>query len=153
MTQSIIHTGKVLRQLVVGQIQGLTESQLDVVAQGFNNSIRWNVGHIIYWMDRYASLSFGTPSQIPAQYTTFFNSGTKPSDWTQTPPTKEELSGLLIAQLSKLSELSPELLDQQLQEPYALGPFQFVTAGELMNFALHHEAIHLGVITSQMKFI
>jgi hypothetical protein len=45
------------------------------------------------------------------------------------------------------------MLDSKLQTPFVMGPFQFDTAGELFNFALMHEAMHLGVISSQMKFI
>ncbi|WP_079912517.1 DinB family protein [Paenibacillus sp. 32352] len=153
MTQSIIHTGKVLRQIVVGQLQGVAETQMDIQPEGFSNTVRWNIGHMVYWMDKYASLSFGFPSDIPPQYETLFNSGTKPSDWTAAPPSKEELIGLLTAQLSRLSELTPQLLEQELQSPFAMGPFQFNTAGELFNFALMHEAIHLGVISSQLKLV
>lgn len=153
MTQSIINTGKVLRQIVIGQVQGISETQFDVQPESFNNTIRWNIGHMIYWMDKYSMLSFGSPSAIPAQYEELFNSGTKPSDWTIAPPSKEELIQLLMQQLSGLSELKPELLDKNLQSPFEMGPFQFITAGELFNFALMHEAIHLGTISSQFKLI
>lgn len=153
MAQSIVNTGKILRQIVIGQLQGVSEAQLDIQPEGFNNTIRWNIGHMVYWMDKYSMLSLGYPSEIPSQYETLFGSGTKPSNWTATPPSKEELTQLLAAQLSRLSELEPELLDQKLQSPFELGPFQFITAGELFNFALMHEAIHLGVISSQLKLI
>jgi hypothetical protein len=153
MSQSIINTGKVLRQILIGQLQGISETKLDIQPEGFNNTVRWNVGHIIYWMDKYSTLTFGTSSTIPAQYETLFNSGTKPSDWSIAPPSKEELTQLLVEQLSRLSEQKPELLDKKLSSPYEMGPFQFDTAGELFNFALMHEAIHLGTISSQMKWI
>ncbi|MFD0697697.1 DinB family protein [Paenibacillus sp. GCM10027628] len=149
--QSIINTGKILRQIVIGQLQGVSEDQLDMQPEGFNNTIRWNVGHMIYWMDKYSTLSFGSPSAIPAHFEALFCSGTKPSDWTIAPPSKEELTELLVAQLSRLSELTPERLDTNLQLPFEMGPFQFNTSGELFNFALMHEAIHLGILSSQMK--
>lgn len=153
MTQSIINTGKVLHQVVIGTLQGVTEGDFDKQPEGFNNTIRWNVGHMIYWMDKYSTLSFGSPSAIPDSYDTLFNSGTKPLDWTFAPPSKEELVEMLTAQLSRLSELTPEMLGEKLSTPYALGPFQFNTAGELFNFALIHDAIHLGTISSQLKVL
>ncbi|QHW29619.1 DinB family protein [Paenibacillus rhizovicinus] len=151
MTQAIIHTGKVLRQVVIGQLQGITEEQFDIQPSGFNNTIRWNAGHIVYWMDKYATLCFGSPSVIPVKYETLFNSGTKPADWTMAPPSKEELIQMLVEQLSDLSERTPEMLNEKLQPTYEFGPFRFNNAGELFNFALIHEAIHLGVISSQLK--
>lgn len=60
---------------------------------------------------------------------------------------------MLKAQLSRLSELTPELLEKELSTPYAFGPFEFNTAGELFNFALIHESIHLGTISSQLKVV
>lgn len=151
MAKSIISTGKILRQIVVGQLQVVSENQFDIQSKGFNNTIRWNVGHMAYWMDKYSTLSFGSPSAIPHQYEALFGSGTKPSDWTITPPSKEELTEILMAQLSRLSELTPEMLDRNLQSPFTMGPFQFMTSGELFNFALMHEAIHLGIISSHLK--
>ncbi|WP_029192591.1 DinB family protein [Paenibacillus harenae] len=153
MTQSIINTGKVLHQVVLGKLQGVEDGYFDKQPEGFNNTIRWNVGHMIYWMDKYSTLSFGSPSAIPDSYDTLFNSGTKPLDWTFAPPSKEELVETLAAQLSRLSELTPEMLGEKLSTPYALGPFHFDTAGELFNFALIHEAIHLGTISSQVKVL
>ncbi|WP_274654627.1 DinB family protein [Paenibacillus humicola] len=151
MANSIISSGKVLRQIVIGQLQGISEDQFDVQVKGFNNTIRWNVGHMVYWMDKYSTLSFGLPSAIPPHYESLFGSGTKPSEWTMTPPSKEELTERLMAQLSRLSELTTEMMDRKLQSPYVMGPFQFLTSGELFNFALMHEAIHLGIISSQLK--
>lgn len=153
MANSIITSGRVLHQIIVGQLQGVSEVQFDIQAIGFNNTIRWNVGHMVYWMDKYSTLSFGLPSAIPPRYESLFGSGTKPSEWTITPPSSEELTELLMAQLSRLSELTPEMLDLKLQSPYIMGPFQFITSGELFNFALMHEAIHLGIISSQLKAI
>ena len=153
MSNSIIATGKVLRQIVIGQLQGVPEDQFDIQPRGFNNTVRWNAGHMVYWMDKYAALSFGLPSSIPPHYESLFGSGTRPSEWTTTPPSKEELTERLMAQLSRLSELTPDMLDLKLQSPYIMGPFQFVTSGELFNFALMHEAIHLGVISGQLKAI
>lgn len=153
MPNSIISTGKVLRQLLIGTLQEIPEDRFDVQPAGFNNTIRWNAGHIAYWMDKYTALSFGLPSAIPPRYEALFASGTKPADWTETPPSKEELAEQLAAQLTRISELAPGMLDAELQTPFVMGPFRFETSGELFNFALMHEAIHLGVITSQLKAI
>ncbi|WNQ14032.1 DinB family protein [Paenibacillus aurantius] len=153
MSEMIINTVKIVRPVVLQQVQGIPEERFDVQPAGFNNTIRWNVGHMIYWMQEYSALSFGFPSTIPDSYAALFNSGTKPSDWTMAPPSKEEMIDLLTAQLSRLSELTPEMLSQKLSTPYAMGPFLFHTAGELFNFALIHEAIHLGTISSQLKVL
>ncbi|AYB44128.1 DinB family protein [Paenibacillus lautus] len=151
MSEMIISTAKFGRQVMLQQVQAIPEEQFDIQTAGFNNTIRWNVGHIIYWMDTYITLSFGSPSAIPDSYALLFNSGTKPSEWKVAPPSKKELVEMLTAQLSRLSELNSDMLEEKLSTPYVMGPFQFSTAGELFNFALLHEAIHLGTISSLLK--
>ncbi|MFC5650223.1 DinB family protein [Paenibacillus solisilvae] len=151
MSQTIIHTGSVLRQLVIGQIQAIPKELFDVQANGFNNTIRWNVGHIIYWMDAYSKQCFEPESLIPASYSRLFNSGTKPTDWTEIPPTTDGLIQALAEQLNRISEVSEAALEAELKSPLEVGPFRFVTAGEVYNFAFLHEAIHLGTISSLWK--
>ncbi|MFD0587298.1 DinB family protein [Paenibacillus sp. GCM10027627] len=153
MTQAILNTAQVLRQIVIGTLGQISETGMDTQPEGFNNTIRWNVGHIVYWMDKYSTLSFNSPPQLPELYEAYFNSGTKPSNWVEAPPSKEELMEQLSAQFARLSPLTPELLNTKLQSPFELGPFKFHTSGELFNFALMHEAIHLGVISSQLKLV
>jgi len=153
MSEMIINTAKIVRQVVLQQVEAIREELYDIQAEGFNNTIRWHVGHMVYWLDKYSTLSFGSPSAIPDSYDTLFNSGTKPSDWTFAPPSKEELVEMLTVQLTLLSEMTPEMLGKELSTPYALGPFQFNTAGELINFAMIHEAIHLGTISSLQKIL
>ncbi|MEC0256645.1 DinB family protein [Paenibacillus lautus] len=153
MSEMMINTAKTARQVLLQQVQAIPEELFDIQPAGFNNTIRWNVGHMIYWMDKYSPLIFGSPSAIPDLYETLFNSGTKPLDWTFAPPSKEELVEMLTTQLSRLSELKPEMLGEKLSTPFALGPFQFNISGELLNFILFHEAFHLGTIASQLKVL
>jgi hypothetical protein len=51
MSVMIINTAKIVRQVVLQQVQAIPEELFNVQAAGFNNTIRWNVGHIIYWME------------------------------------------------------------------------------------------------------
>jgi len=153
MSEMIINTAKTGRQLVLQQAKAIPEQLFDIQPAGFNNTIRWNLGHMIYWMDKYSLLIFGSPPAISDSYDTLFNSGTKPLDWTFDPPSKEELVEMLTAQLSRISDLTPEMLGEKLSTPFTLGPFQFNTPGELLNFTLIHEAFHLGTISSQLKVL
>ena len=153
MSEMIINTATTARQLVLQQVQAIPEELFDIQPAGFNNTIRWNVGHMIYWMDKYSPLIFGSPSAIPDLYDTLFNTGTSPLNWTIAPPSKEELVEMVTAQITRLSALTPEMLGEKLSTPFALGPFQFNTSGELLNFILIHEAHHLGTVSSQLKVL
>ncbi|WP_312876245.1 DinB family protein [Paenibacillus alginolyticus] len=100
MSKMIIDTAKTVRQVVLYQAQAIPEELFDIQADSYNNTIRWNIGHMIYWMDTYMTLGFSKESAIPASYASFFNSGTAPANWVDTPPSKEELIQQLSSQLT-----------------------------------------------------
>lgn len=51
MSKMIIDTAKTVRQVVLYQVQAIPEELFDIQADSYNNTIRWNIGHMIYWMD------------------------------------------------------------------------------------------------------
>lgn len=153
MSEMIIHTAKNVRQLVLQQVQAIPEENFDMQPQPYNNTLRWNVGHIIYWMDLCMSLGFSKASAIPDNYASFFNSGTTPANWTGSPPSKDELIEQLVLQLNVISELAPDRLEASLAAPLQLGPLTFHRAGELLNFVLIHEGMHLATCGCLLKSI
>lgn len=153
MSQNIVNTAKTLHQMAFHQIQSIPEELFDIQPASFNNTIRWHVGHILVTLNYFLSISVSHQFKLPESYVGLFNTGTKPSEWTVTPPTKEELMQYLSGQLESLSEISASALEQPLKAPIDLGKMHFETAGELVNFALIHEAMHLGNISSMLKVI
>lgn len=153
MSEMIIDTAKKVRQVALYQAQAIPEELFDIQADSYNNTIRWNLGHMIYWMDAYMTLGFSKESAIPASYAAFFNSGTAPANWVDMPPSKEELIQQLSGQLNSLSELTPESLELPLEAPLQFGPLTFHRAGELLNFGLVHEGMHLATCGCLLKVI
>ncbi|GKU77685.1 hypothetical protein L3i20_v220820 [Paenibacillus sp. L3-i20] len=64
---------------------------------------------------------------------------------------KEKLLSHLSEQCEALANIAAESLHKPRQVPFELGPFRFNTAGELFNFAVGHEAVHLGIISGISK--
>ncbi|WP_289139878.1 DinB family protein [uncultured Brevibacillus sp.] len=153
MSQNILHTGKLVHNMALQQIQAIPEELFDIQPPQFNNTIRWHVGHIIASLNYFLSLAVPFDFEIPESYSGLFGGGTKPSEWTVTPPTKEELIMYLSGQLESLASVSPSALEEKLKSPVDLGTMHFETAGELVNSALMHEATHLGNISSMLKVI
>ncbi|MFC5401345.1 DinB family protein [Cohnella soli] len=153
MSQASIQAAKTARQLVIGAMQSIPEEIYDITPAGFNNTIRWNAGHMITTLDWF--LSPGSPllTKLPEGYSDLFKSGTKPSDWEGTPPSKAELLQYLTAQLDDLSLIDPGLLELPLKSPFEWGGLKFLTAGEVFSFAFIHEGLHLGVISSLVKAV
>ncbi|WP_134685746.1 DinB family protein [Brevibacillus migulae] len=153
MAQASIQTAKTVRQLAIGSLQAIPEELFDIQPNGFNNTIRWNIGHIAAMQDVFLANGLEIPSDLPSNYNKMFFMGTKPADWADTPPSKEELLQTLSTQFNRLSEVSPDKLNESFHSPREMGPFTFSCRDEVFQFALIHEAVHLGVISSMVKAI
>lgn len=153
MSQASIQTAKTAHQLVIGSIQAIPEEIYDITPAGFNNTIRWNAGHIVTMLNWFLSAGPALNTKLPESYSGLFMTGTKPSDWTVTPPSKEELIQFLSAQLDDLFHVDTESLNMPLNAPFEMGSLKLETAGELFNFAFIHEAVHLGIISSLVKAV
>jgi uncharacterized damage-inducible protein DinB len=131
------------------ELQDVTPEQASVQPEGFNNTIHWQVGHVLTVTEQFM-LGFPKKStHLPANYIELFGNGTKPADWTGDVPSLEVLAVQLGEQLGRLKEVPAELLDQKLKTPF-LG---LETFGELANMALFHESYHLGQIHLMKRLV
>ncbi|CAM3317562.1 DinB family protein [Brevibacillus invocatus] len=153
MSTAILNSGKSIRKILVHQLQSLPEEYFNVQPVPFNNTVNWNVGHIIVSLNTFLSLCGIDTIDLPEGYPGLYKMGTKPADWTDAPPSKEELLQYLTSQLNHLSEVAPEALEGALNSPITMGPLQFEQKAELCNFAFVHEAMHASTIASLLKVI
>ncbi|MED3564136.1 DinB family protein [Bacillus xiapuensis] len=153
MSNALLSTAKSVHQMVIQKVQSIPEELFDVQPDQFNNTIRWNVGHIAYTTEYFLSLGVPIEFRLPDNYSQLFNQGTKPSDWSDILPTKEELIQNLSRQLSNFSEIPSSTFDQKMDPPIKLGPLQFKTFGEVFNFATVHETMHFTTISCLLKVL
>ncbi|WP_282937913.1 DinB family protein [Paenibacillus sp. RC67] len=153
MSQAIIKNGVTVRQLVLGSVEAIPEEWYDKQPNGFNHTIRWNVGHMITMMNWFLANQTAFEYKLPEHYFSLFITGTQPTDWTVTPPSKEELIHHLSGQCEVLTKLPAESLEQQLEKPFEMGPLRFMSPAEVLSFAVAHEAVHLGMLSGLVKVI
>lgn len=137
------------RGFFLKSIEGIMEETANQQPEGFNNTIKWHVGHVLTVTEQFM---FGFPKKstnIPEIYAQLFGNGTKPADWVENAPSMEELIGQLEVQVNRLKEVPAESLDEKLKKPF----LEFETFGELANMALFHEAHHLGQIHIMKRII
>lgn len=154
MSQIIINTSKLVRQMVIRQVDAIPEEFFDIQPTAFNNTIRWNIGHIITSLNGLLSRGgFTLDFNIPDHYRSLFLTGSKPSDWNIAPPSKEELLKHLNEQLQALSEISPVVLDNVLEPAVQLGHMNFEKFGDVFSFATIHETMHSNTISCLLRVI
>lgn len=131
-----------VRQNTLNEMIDLSVEQADQMPEGFNNTIRWNLGHIYTVQNALVSKFGGINIETPARYLELFAPGTKPADWQGEVPTLDELKQTLEEQPEKLKEALSGKLDEKAVEPFK----SLSTIGEILNFTMYHEGLHMGTI-------
>src|SRR5690625_2674028 len=91
------------RTALLDFIKDMENETLDFQAKPFNNTLRWHIGHVLVFTEK---LLFGYPKRtkhVPEEYATLFGPGTKPSEWTDSPPSLEELVEYLQHQQERIN--------------------------------------------------
>ena len=149
MSELLFKNFELTRKYFVKNVEAIDEAIVDVQPIGFNNNIHWHIGHVLTVSEQFM---FGFPKKsnnLPAQYMDLFASGSKPADWQGEIPSVKELIEQLKEQGKRIKEIPAESFKEKLQTPF-LGQ---ETYGEVANFALFHEAIHLGQIQAMKRVV
>ncbi|MFC4408901.1 DinB family protein [Chungangia koreensis] len=147
MEQTIFKHMETTRDLTLKVFDRIPEELMDVVPEGFNNSIRWNLGHIAFIQDRLVYQVAGEPIGVPYAFEEYFKAETKPANWLGEPPSLEEIKEALISQSGRIKESRKSRLDEALPEPFTnrMG-VTFYTKGDTLLFTFYHEAMHYETI-------
>lgn len=142
------------RYLTLALLDSLDEEAADIIPSGFNNSIRWHLGHIYVSTENIALRFAGVDPQVSNEYKDLFEGGTKPGEWKLSPPSLSELKQYLSTQPERIKESLQGKLDKEIAIPFSIpGIVEFNTIAETLNFALYHEGQHTGFIKALIKAI
>ena len=137
------------RSVVLAVVENLTEEEANIIPNGFNNNIRWNLGHI--YLDQYLWIQAITKEKnsVTEQFNTWFGFGTSPVDFTVETPSLENLKGLLKQQLAHIKETYGD----QLEVEYSPTEMNMHTIEQVLIRTMFHEGMHLQTILDIKKFI
>ncbi|SEN74988.1 DinB family protein [Lihuaxuella thermophila] len=149
MSHFLIAQFEMFRGRMYQLLETVSETAADQQPAGFNNTIRWNTGHILTVTDRFFGLNM-----LPENYKELFWAGTKPADWTGNAPSLETLLSQLREQEARIKETIPERLDEKLPQPIQFpNGFQLTTISEVLAFNNVHEGIHTGYMNALKRAI
>lgn len=135
------------RVYTLGKIKQSNETVWDAKPTGFNNTIRWNVGHIFVTMETLTQKAIPTYEPEQAEWIPLFVPGTRPEGWDVEPPTIEELVSALEKQPERIKAALEGNFQNVLTEPMSIGKFhQMDTVEAIVQFMIWHEGIHSGII-------
>src|SRR5690625_6185138 len=144
MEEIIFRFMDTVRDHTIKKVKEIPENKADIIPRGFNNNIRWNIGHLLFVQDRLVFSLLGKPMGIPKYYKFLFAPGTKPADWQFPAPSIEDLVKELESQKDRIRGYLTGRLNEKLDEPFTSGlGLTFYTVGAALQFTFYHEGIHM----------
>ncbi|MGO4369270.1 DinB family protein [Paenibacillus sp. 2TAB19] len=153
MNQPLFKQLEFIRQQTIKAVEGISESTLDIVPKGFNNNLRWNLGHIYLVQEKFAFYFSGETVQLPESFERWFGRGTKPADWEGELPSLDTLLAMLAEQPKRIEHTLIGRLDEPVKDSYTTGSgLTISTIGEFLNYTLYHEGLHFNSINLIKRF-
>ncbi|WP_391119097.1 DinB family protein [Psychrobacillus sp. L3] len=135
------------RMYTLGKFKQSNEAAWDVKPNGFNNTIRWNIGHVFATMESLTKRAIPSYEPVNSEWLPLFVPGTNPDNWQVEPPAMEELIQALEAQPARIKTALENNIQNQLTEPMAIGKlYQMDTVEAIVQFMVWHEGVHAGII-------
>lgn len=148
MEQVIFKQLQFVRENTLKVMENITEELADITPDGFNNNIRWNLGHIYFVLEVFAFERNNMPTKLPEDFAVLFAPGTSPADWKGKPlPSLSELTLLLQEQQGRIKATLEGSLPETAHNPLVTkSGLNLETVGEFLNFNLYHEGVHFSTI-------
>ncbi|PKR78387.1 hypothetical protein CEY16_01115 [Halalkalibacillus sediminis] len=136
-----------IRNRTLSMLDATDEKFLDEQPDGFNNNIRWNLGHIFVAQEKRIHNVLGAEPEMPANFFESFNRGTSPSDWGSNVPTLIEIRKHLSDQPHRMKEkLTGRTKDLGVEPFDVTEDYSMKKIEEVVHFMIWHEGLHQGVI-------
>ncbi|PZX56584.1 DinB family protein [Algoriphagus chordae] len=146
------HIWKNNRAIYSKFLQHNTLEQLNKIPVGFNNNLIWNIGHVIVVQQRLVYGLSGLPMNVSDELFQKYKPGTKPeTDVDQA--TVELFKELLMTPIEQTIADFESGKFQNYKEYTTSKGFHLGTAADAITFNNYHEALHLGTMTSILKFL
>ncbi|MGI8384121.1 DinB family protein [Robertmurraya sp. P23] len=143
-----------VRDNTIGHVAEMNDESSLSIPEGFNNNIKWNLGHIYVVQEKFAFHFTGEEMKIPDQFTELFSPGTKPRDWGEEVPPIHELILLLENQVRRIEQVLKFRIKEAVEQPYTTSTgLTLSTVEEFLSFCLYHEGMHFDTIKSIKRII
>ena len=148
MRNYILKQLRFVRENTIGHVAEMNDETALFIPEGFNNNIKWNLGHIYVVQEKFAFHLTGEKMTMPNHFAELFTTGTKPADWEeQVSPTIRELIGLLENQVNRIEQTLEFRMKEAIEQPYNTSTgLTLSTVEELISFCLYHEGMHFDTI-------
>ena len=139
-----------VRRDTIRVLESAEPAWLTYAPAGTSNHILWHAGHAIWLQDILCERLLGAGGNLPSGWSERFGMNCTPPSQTREWPSREELRGLLQAQLRRVLDLLAAASDERLAE-IADSSRGSATISDRIIHGLHDEAKHCGEMYLLLK--
>lgn len=145
---------KASRRKLLYLTQDLSIEALNVIPDGFNNNIMWNIGHVIASQQILCYRYSNNQPVIEAEIIDKYKNGTKPVEFIDS----AAFEGLKVHLFTTIHQLEEDMETNIFENynAYNSGSYpelRIETFSDVMNYIPQHEGLHLGYCTALKKLI
>lgn len=140
------------RSFYVKLTKDLSDEQLLLIPEGFNNNILWNLGHVLVVQQLLSYGLCGLSLNVPEALVAACRPKTSPKNW-QAAPERKMLEELLFELAEKFAKDYQAGLFTSFTPYTTSGGFSLSNLEEALSFNYFHEGIHLGTILALRKLV
>jgi hypothetical protein len=145
---------KFTRSYTLGHLGKSNIEAWDAQPTGFNNTIRWNAGHIFVTMETLVQKVVEGYEVVNPEWIPLFVPGSSPEGWEGKIPSNEELLTALKEQPTHIVKALEGNLGKTLKEPMSIGRLHTMeTAEAIVQFVIWHEGVHAGMINALNRWV
>ena len=126
----------------------LEENLWDIQPENWPNTIRWNAGHIYAEAEGFLHDADHEYEIVHPEWLDLFLDGTRPSDWGNNVPSKQEIIEALQEQEKRIESFFLGKYDNDASKVRDLNGTLLDTVDASLQFVTWHEGIHLGIMKS-----
>jgi len=141
-----------IRKGFYGILKHTPSEELLKIPAGYNNSIWWNIAHVVVTQQILVYKLSGLPMRIPQNMVDKFKKGTKP-DGMATAEEIEQVKKLLFATIEDTIEDFENGVFQSYNEYTTSAKVTLSSLSDALSFNIFHEGLHMGSIFALQKAV
>ncbi len=147
-TFSIVKEQTIVARGKIADLARAHGADADRIPAGWNNNVRWHVGHLVVTPRRLTALLLGEELGLPAEYSKWFAKGTSPSDWgDDAVPPLEQLLGELSSETERVfADMEPRLAEAFPRSYGTTLGTVLKTPADGLTMSFIHDGIHVGLL-------
>lgn len=150
--QDTFEVARTSRKMINSFLENYNLDQLNTIPDGFNNSLFWNIAHVVVTQQLLVYKLSGLPMVVTDEMVEKYRKGTKPEqDATQADV--DEIKALVFSTVDKLeADYNNGVFVNYQEYPTSTG-FILKSAKGAIDFNNFHEGVHLGAMMGIRKLL